>query len=342
MPAVAEFTLAQLADALQLESGGDASVQIRGLAPLSAAAPGQLSFLANSKYRKQLAETAASAVIVHPDEVGQCPVPCLIAENPYLAFARATALFDNAPVQPAGIHPSAVVAESAQLGEGVAVGPNAVVGERVSIGAGSRIGAGTVLGDDVIVGRDCLLHANVSVYYCVTMGDEVTLHSGVVVGADGFGFAPSAEGWVKIHQLGGVRIGSRVEVGANTTIDRGALGDTVIADGVIIDNQVQIAHNVSIGEGTAMAGCSAVAGSATIGRNCLIAGGAGIVGHIEVADGTQVTARAMVTKSITEKGSYSSGTPLMSSSDWRKSAVRFTQLDAMHRRLAEVEKKLAK
>ncbi|KKK52337.1 hypothetical protein LCGC14_3105920, partial [marine sediment metagenome] len=239
-----------------------------------------------------------------------------------------------------GVHPSAVVAASAQIGGGTSIGPNAVLGEDVVIGANSRIGAGVSISDGTVIGDNCRISANVSIYHGVTIGSQVTIHSGAVIGADGFGFAHSEGRWVKIYQLGGVVIGNRVEIGACTTIDRGALEDTVIEDGVILDNHVQIAHNVRIGENTAMAGCSGVSGSTVIGKNCIFAGQSGVVGHVTLCDGVHLTGGTIVTKSLTEPGSYSSGTAFSKSEDWRKNAVRFNQLDDLARRVRQLEKKL--
>ncbi|MBB3045932.1 UDP-3-O-[3-hydroxymyristoyl] glucosamine N-acyltransferase [Litorivivens lipolytica] len=332
------FTLGELAEQLQLECVGDANLEIRGLATLASAGEGELTFLANPKYRRQLADTRASAVILHRDLASETDLPALISDNPYLAFARASALFDDTPYLE-GVHPSAVVASTAQLGEGVSIGANAVVGEHCVIGEGTTLHPGAVLSDHVTLGPRCVIFPNVSIYHRVTIGSDARIHSGAVIGADGFGFAPNQGAWTKIFQLGGVRIGDRVEVGAGTTIDRGALDDTVIGNDVIFDSQVLIAHNVVIGDGCAFAGRAAVAGSTTIGKHCTVGGGAGIIGHLTVADRVHVTACTLVTKSINEPGvSYSSGTPMMPTSDWRRSAVRFAQLDTMNKRIAELEK----
>lgn len=340
MKASSTFTLGELAAKLELDCVGDASLEITGLGTLATAGRRQLSFLANPKYQKQLATTQAAAVIIHRDMAGSTTLPALLSDNPYLSFARATALFDDTPAL-TGIHPSAVIAATAQLGEGVSVGPNVVVGEHCVVGAGTVLHPGAVLSDRVELGANCTIFANVCLYHDVRIGDEARIHSGVVIGADGFGFAPEQGKWTKIFQLGGVSIGDRVEIGAGTTIDRGALDDTVIGNDVILDSQVLIAHNVVIGDGSAFAGRAAVAGSAVIGKHCTIGGGAGIVGHVTVADRVHITACTLVTKSITEVGaSYSSGAPMMLTSDWRKSAVRFSQLETLNKRLAALEKQL--
>ncbi len=263
----------------------------------------------------------------------------LIVDNPYLSYALLTALFDPAPSVAVGVHESAVIDASAELGSDVCIGANVTIGAGVSIASGTQIGSGCQIGDHCQIGENSCLQANVTLYHGVSVGNRVTLHSGCVIGADGFGFAPSADGWVKIHQIGGVVIGDDVEIGACTTVDRGALDDTVIGRGVIIDNQVQIAHNVQIGENTAIAGCTGIAGSTQIGRNCTIAGAVSIVGHLTIADGVHISVNTLVNKSITQAGSYSSGTVASATKVWRRNAVRFGQLDQMAQRLSELEKR---
>lgn len=316
-------------------------VPVAGLATLTAASDSTISFFSNLAYRKQLAETRAAAVILKESAVDDCPVPCLVTDNPYLAYARVSAVFDRAPQAEAGIHASAFVDPSARIAPTASVGPHCVVAAGVSIGDSAVIGAGTVIGEGCVVGERCFLYPRVTVYHGVIFGADVIVHSGAVIGADGFGFAPDFSpeggGWCKIHQLGGVVIGNRVEIGANTCIDRGALDDTVIADGVIIDNLVQIAHNVRIGENTAIAACTGIAGSTEIGRHCTIAGAVGIVGHLKIADRVHITAKSLVTGSISEAGSYSSGTSLSPTTVWRKNAVRFSQLDSLFQRVRTLE-----
>lgn len=336
----ASLTLGEVADHLGLECRGDRARRLTGLANLAAANETQLSFLANPKYKKFLDDTRAGAVIVTADIAEKARFDCLISAQPYLSYARATHLFDTSPRLPAGVDASAVVAASAKIANGVAIGARCVIGEEVDIGANTQIGAGTVIGAGSKIGAQCTLHANVTLYHRVSMGDGSTIHSGAVIGADGFGFAPHAGGWEKIAQLGSVRIGRGVEIGANTTIDRGALEDTVIGDSVIIDNLCQIAHNVQIGEGTAIAGCVGIAGSAIIGAHCMIGGGAGIPGHLTIADGVQIQSFTRITGSIDKPGSYASGTGAMETAVWRKNAVRFGQLDELYRRIVELEKQL--
>lgn len=340
-----QYRLKDIAERLQLPLQGDGDISITGIAPLARASKSELSFFSNPKQKALLSDSGAAAIIVNPEYVGLCPkgVSVIIAEDPYLAFAKATSLFDNSPSVSPGVHPSVVVADSATIAETASIAANVVLGENVVIGEYSRIDANTVVADDCFIGDYCHLHANVSLYHGVKLGNHVTIHSASVIGADGFGFAPTRQAdkaWQKIHQLGGVTIGNHVDIGANTCIDRGALDDTVIADGVIIDNQVQIAHNCIIGKNTAIAGCVGIAGSTVIGENCTLAGGVGVAGHLEIVDGVHVTSMSLVTGSIREAGSYSAGTAMMKTKQWRKSAVLFTQLEKMQRQLKKIEKTL--
>jgi UDP-3-O-[3-hydroxymyristoyl] glucosamine N-acyltransferase len=332
--------LAETIGATLVTSSGakDDLLSVSGIATLELANENQITFLANPSYRKQLATTQAAAVILHPDMQAECPVSALVMNNPYVGFAKLSQLFDNLPAQAVCIHPSATIAATADIATDVSIAANVVIGEYVQIGSGTRIGANSVISDHSIVGERCVLHANVVMYHDVVVGNECILHSGCVLGADGFGFAPDAGQWVKIAQLGGVRIGNQVEIGANTTIDRGALGNTQIGNGVKLDDQIMIAHNVVIGDHCAIAGTSGIAGSTTLGNNCTIAGGVGIVGHIDITDGVHITAMTLVSKSIKEPGVYSSGTAMMPANEWRKSAARFRQLDDMARRLKKLEK----
>lgn len=339
------WTLSQLAKELDLEFRGDPDLEITGLATLSQAEQGQLAFLANTKYASQLEHCQASAIIVADDVAHQCPRAVLIASNPYLAYARASRLFDTAPSAKMGIHASAIIDDSALIGDRVSIGPHCVIAAGAQIADDAVIGPGSVVGAHSVVGARSRLHANVTLYHDVTIGVECIFHSGVVLGADGFGFAPDAQSserkWCKISQLGGVCIGDHVEVGANTTIDRGALDDTVIGNGVILDNQIQIAHNVQIGDFSAIAGCTGIAGSTKIGRNCTIAGDVGIAGHLDICDNVHITMRSDVTRSISKPGSYSSGTAMSTTAQWRKNAARFRQLDAMARTLQKLERQLS-
>ena len=327
------FTLAQLAEKFDLKIMGDADTKIIGVATLATAGKNQIGFLANSLYKKQLSLTKAEALILREADAELTTIPCLIAKDPYVAFAKISALFEIKSLAIPGIHPSAVIDSSAS------VDPTASIGPFVSIGASSRIEANAVIGAGCVIGEHCHVGANSELVARVTLvtrvqiGQRVLIHPGAVLGAEGFGLAMEAGQWLKVPQLGGVIIGDDCEIGANTTIDRGALGDTVLAEDVRLDNQIQIGHNVQIGAHTAIAGAVAVAGSSKIGRYCLIGGAAGIVGHIEICDKVRINAFSLVTHSITEPGEYTSGTPLQESREWRKNAARFKHLDEMARKI---------
>lgn len=335
------FTLGELAEQLGATLRGDAATLVSGLATLQDAAPDQLSFLANAQYRKYLQDSRAAAVLLTPRDAEDYPGAALIVANPYLAYARASHLFETRPDAPAGIHPTALVAADAQVDPSASIGAYVVIEQGARIGAGVVIGAQSCIGARSRIGAGGRLAPRVTLYHDVTIGERVVIQSGAVIGGEGFGFANEQGAWQKIAQIGGVRIGDDVEIGSNTTIDRGALSDTLIGNGVKLDNQIMIAHNVQIGDNTAMAGCVGISGSTKIGRNCMIAGGVGMVGHIEVCDNVFVTGMTMVTRSITEPGSYSSGTAMQNAADWRKSAARIRQLDDMARRLQQLEKSLA-
>lgn len=334
------LTLADIAARLGAELRGDGSHVIRGLHTLAAAGPDQLSFLSNPRYKATLRATRAGAVLLSPEDAADFSGNALLLANPYAGYARLAALFDKTPRLGAGIHPSAVVAPDALVDASAAIGPRAVVGEGVVIGAGTVIEAGAVVQARTRIGRDCRIRANAVVYHDCVIGDRVNIHSGAVIGGDGFGFANDCGRWHKIAQIGRVVIHDDVDIGANTTVDRGALDDTVIHEGVIIDNLVQIAHNVVVGPHTAIAACCGISGSTRIGAYCVLAGGVGLVGHIEIADKVQITGMTMVTKSITTSGSYSSGTAFEPSDQWKKTAVRLRQIDEMARRLRQLEQEL--
>jgi len=325
------FSVAQLADRFGLQWRGDAQASVEGVATLAHAGTTHLSFLANPRYRSQLADTAAGLIVIRAADAEGYGGNVLIAEDPYVAFAKIAALFDSRPPLEPGIHASAVIDPGAQIDPAAQVGPFVSIGARSRVAAGAIIGPGCVIGDDCVVAEGCELVARVTLVKRVRLGRRVLIHPGAVLGADGFGLAMDAGRWIKVPQQGGVQVGEDCEIGANTTIDRGAIEDTVLEDDVRLDNQIQIGHNVRIGAHTAMAGCAAVAGSASIGRYCLIGGAAGILGHLEICDRVMITAMTLVTHSIDQPGEYSSGTPLMSNRDWRKSAARFKQLDALAR-----------
>ncbi len=334
------YRIDELAARFGLAARGDASGLVSGVAPLARAEPGQLAFLANSRYVPDLAGTRAGVVVLRAEHADASPSPVLIAPDPYLAYARIAALFDHEPATAPGVHPTAVVAANAHVDAGASVGPGCVIESGARIEAGAVLGPNCVIGTDCTVGSQSRLGANVTLVTRVTLGKRVLIHAGAVLGADGFGIARDGNHWFKVPQLGGVRIGDDCEIGANTTIDRGALEDTVLEADVRLDNQIQIAHNVRIGAHTAMAGCAAVAGSASIGRDCLIGGGAGVLGHLEIADGVTITAMSLVTHSIRAPGTYSSGAPIEENRAWRRNAARMRQLDAMARRIADLEKRL--
>jgi UDP-3-O-[3-hydroxymyristoyl] glucosamine N-acyltransferase len=334
------FTLAQIANHVEGSVVGDSSYVIEKLGTLEHADAQALSFLANPKYQGQLATTQAGAVLIRDKALSQGLNNAVVVANPYLAFAKLTHLFDNRPKPSVSIHSSASIDETAVLGENVKIAANVVIEEGAVLADNVEVGPNSVIGARVKVGANTRLAANVTLYYDVEIGHNCLLHSGCVIGADGFGFAPSSDGWVKIMQLAAVTIGNKVEIGANTTIDRGALENTKVGNGVIIDNQVQIAHNVIIGDNSAIAGCSAVAGSTQIGQRCTISGGVGIIGHLIIADDVHVTAMSLVSKSIHKAGSYSSGTGLEATDKWRKSAARLRRIDDMAKQIAKLENKL--
>jgi UDP-3-O-[3-hydroxymyristoyl] glucosamine N-acyltransferase len=326
------FRLSALAERFGLERQGD-DVEIRGVAPLQAGAPhpGSLAFLANPAYRKHLATTRVAAVVLHPAESAHCPMPALLSANPYATYARIAALFERVPTRPAGVHASAAIDPTATIDPTAHIGAFVSIGARSVVGAGAVVGAGSVIGEDCVVGPGSELVARVTLVRRVRLGQRVRIHPGAVLGADGFGLAVDAGRWLNVPQLGGVVVGDDCEIGANTTIDRGAIDDTVLEEDVRLDNQIQIGHNVRIGAHTAMAGCVAVAGSTRIGRWCLIGGGAGLVGHLEIADKVTIGAMSLVTHSLDEPGEYASGTPLQPKREWRKNAARFGQLDRLAR-----------
>ncbi|TDK26091.1 UDP-3-O-(3-hydroxymyristoyl)glucosamine N-acyltransferase [Luteimonas aestuarii] len=341
---VTGYTASALAERFGLAVHGDPEVSVRGVATLANAGAVDLAFLANPKYRGQLADCKAGIVVMREADAEGYTGTALLADDPYVAFARIAALFEARPATQPGIHPSAVVDPTASVHPDASIGPYTSIGARTQVAARARIGAGCVLGEDCAVDEGCELVARVTLVRRVRLGKRVLVHPGAVLGADGFGIAlartPGGEPhWIKVPQLGGVRIGDDCEIGANTTIDRGALDDTELEHDVRLDNQIQIGHNVCIGAHTAIAGCAAVAGSTRIGRYCLIGGAAGIVGHIEICDRVTVTAMSLVTGSIREPGEYSSGTPLMDNREWRRNAARFRQLDRLARDVAAHNRK---
>ena len=338
MTNTARHSLSELAQRFGLTLRGDGAQSITGVGTLASATNEQLSFLANAQYRAQLAESHAGAIVLRAENADDWRGNCLIAPDPYVAFAKIAKLYEKLPAAAPGVHASSVVAPTARVAASASIGPLCVVEDNAVIEDGVIVGANCVVGADCVVGAQSRLMARVTLVAKVTLGKRVLIHSGAVLGADGFGVAFERDHWIKVPQLGGVRVGDDSEIGANTTIDRGALEDTVLEEDVRLDNQIQIAHNVHIGAHTAMAGCSAIAGSAKIGRYCLIGGGAGILGHITIADNVRITARAMITQSIKKPGEYSSGMPAQESKIWRRNAVRFRHLDELFRRVQTLEK----
>ncbi len=336
-----QMTLAEVADLVGAELRGDPAVRVSGIATLKSAGEGDISFLSNSRYERYLQETKATAVLVTQELAEQCPVSALVLADPYRGFALLSHQFDPEPRPAAGIHASAVVAEDAEIAPTASIGANAVIAEKARIGANVTVGSGSFVGARSQIGEGSVLAANVSVYHDVHIGARCRISSGAAIGSDGFGYAHAGTHWERIAQIGGVQIGDDVDVGANTCIDRGALDDTVIGNGVKLDNMIQISHNVVIGENTIMAGHSGVAGSTHVGRNCVFGGAAVVSGHLEIGDNIHLTGMAMVTRSLKEPGIYSSGTGVEPNRNWRRNVVRFRQLDDMAQRLKTLEKKLS-
>lgn len=331
------YSLQEISQHLGAQLIGDPDCQIFGIAPLDKAQSGQISFLVSAKYKSYLATTNASAVIVASQDAQECRTNALVMPNPYLGYAKTSALFVRKPQTKIGVHPSTVIGANCQIASNASIGAHCVIGDNVCIGEQTVIGPGSTIGADCSIGANCWFNAGVNLYHQVRIGDRVIIQSGAVLGSDGFGMVNDNGFWHKIEQLGGVVVGNDVEIGANTTIDRGALDDTVIEDGVKIDNQVQVAHNVHIGAHTVIAGCVGIAGSTRIGRHCMIGGAACINGHITISDGVIITATSCVSNSLTVPGIYSSGVPLQLNREWRKNAVRFQYLDEMARRLRKIE-----
>jgi UDP-3-O-[3-hydroxymyristoyl] glucosamine N-acyltransferase len=306
---------------------GDPGLRVSRVAALETADAASVAFLANPRYRRFLQQTKAGVVVLDPKLADACPVNALLAKNPYATYARIAALLYPPPAAPPGRHVTAVVDDSAQIDASASIGPHAVIGARVKIGARSVIGPGCVVMDDVTIGTDTRLTANVTLCAGVFIGDRCLFQPSVVIGGDGFGLAPDQGEWLKVPQVGTVRIGNDVEIGASTTIDRGAIEDTVIGDGVKMDNQIQVGHNVRIGEHTAIAGCVGISGSAVIGKRCMIGGMAGIAGHLTICDDVVLTGKAFVNSSIRKPGYYSSAIPVDETARFRKNAARFHHLD---------------
>ncbi len=332
-------TLAELAEIVEAEVKGDPKYIVDGVATLKAADSKSISFLTNSLYRKYLLHTKAGAVILSKDFLPDCPGNALLTENPHAAYAKIASLCLADQARAAQrLAASSIIAESAEIADTAVIKDNVVIGENVKIGADTVIEAGTVIADNVVIGENCHIYPNVTLYHSVVLGNRVIVHASTVIGSDGFGFAHDNGSWINVPQLGRVRIADDVDIGAHTTIDRGAIEDTVIEQGVKIDNQVQIGHNVIIGAHTVIAGCAAFSGSCKIGRYCLIGGGATFAGHITVCDSAQIAGMTTVTRSIDNPGTYSSGTGMLPASQWRKSVVHFRKLDKLVKRVKTLER----
>jgi UDP-3-O-[3-hydroxymyristoyl] glucosamine N-acyltransferase len=334
------IVLAELAVRYGCELHGDPDLEVVSVATLAEAQAGAIAFLANPGYKKFLADTQATAVILNKAAAEDCKVACLVTDNPYAVYAGIAAELHPQPALVPGIHPQAVVGEGTRVPDSCEISAGVVIGRDVRLGERVYIGPNCVIGDGSLLGSDTRLIANVSIYHDVHLGERCMVHAGTVIGSDGFGIAQSAQGWLKVPQLGGVRIGDDVEIGATCTIDRGAIDDTEIAAGVKLDNQVHIAHNVVIGEHTAIAGQCGISGSSRIGARCVMGGQVAISGHLVIADDVFLMGRSIVTKSIANSGTYSSVLSVEEAGKWRKLAARFKRLESMAARLKLLERKM--
>lgn len=338
---MAEYTLAQLAQRFDCRLLGDGETRIVGVCSLSPGRQGHIAFLASASHRRSLGQTQAGAVVLQEADAASSPVPALISPNPHLVFAHLATLFSPPDAIVPGIHPTAVVDPAARIHPKAAIGPHCVIEAGAEVEEAAVIGPHCVIAANARIGEQSRLVARVYVGKAVTMGRCCVMHPGVVIGADGFGFAQDGERWIKVPQLGSVRIGNDVEIGANTTVDRGALDDTVLEDGVKLDNQIQIGHNVRIGAHTAIAACTGISGSTVIGRRCMIGGGVGMNGHLQIADGVVITGMTMVTHSLHSPGVYSSGLPVDDNRRWQRNVARVRHLDEMAGRLRRLERRMS-
>jgi UDP-3-O-[3-hydroxymyristoyl] glucosamine N-acyltransferase len=336
------YTLREIAERFGGEIVGDAEVRVRRVGTLESAGAETLAFLANERYLRQLETTRAAAVIVDPGARAATGLPRIVCENPHVYYARVARLFHPARAARPGIDPHAAVHAQAHVDPSAEIGPCAVVGAGARIGAGTIVGAAAYVGEGALIGRDVHLHARVTICESCVIGDRVEIHPGAVIGADGFGLAFDEGRWIKIPQTGRVVIGDDVEIGANTTVDRGAIDDTIIEEGVKLDNLIQIGHNVRIGAHTAIAACTGIAGSTHIGRYCRIAGGVGIIGHLRIADHVEITAGTGISKSIEAPGVYSGAYPFGTNREWRKNAAQLRHLAELVRRVRELEARINK
>jgi len=334
------YRLGELATLAGAQLRGDGDLLIERVDTLEQADTSAICFVTSPKYLDSLRGTRAGAVILHHRFLADCPVSALVSDNPHLIYARVAGLLNPLPEILGGVHPTAVVAESAIIDRTAWVGPHAVVEEGARIGPNVFIGAGSVIGAGVVIEEESRLVARVVLCAGVHIGKRALIHPGAVVGSDGFGFARDGERWVRVPQLGTVVVGDDVEIGANTTVDRGALMDTLIRSGAKLDNQIQIAHNVEIGENSALAACVGIAGSTKVGRNCTLGGGVGLAGHLEFADGVHFTGQSLVTRSFKQAGQYSGNLPAVPTSEWRRSVARIRNLDETIQRLKELEQRV--
>lgn len=334
-------SLKQLADLTGSKAIGNEQLTINNVATLQNATQGEISFVSNPKYIKLLESTNASAVILPPKLAIDFEGNALVNDDPYLTFAKVVNIFHKPASPQAYIHSSAIIADDASIGENVNIAANVVINSGVSIGSNSIIGAGSVINENSSIGSSALIYPNVTIYADIQIGINAIIHSGTVIGSDGFGFAPQQDkSWYKILQIGNVIIGDDVEIGANTTIDRAALGSTIIGNGVKLDNQIQIAHNVQIGDLTIIAGAVGIAGSTIVGERCQIGGTVAISGHLTIADDVIITGRSMVINSIKKSGVYSSGIAADENRKWRRNAARFRHLDEMAKKIKQIEREL--
>ena len=333
-----QYTLSELAEHVGAQIQGDASIQLSGVGTLAGADAHQISFLTNTKYKPQLASTRAGAVILHEKMREDSPVPALVVSNPHAAFALIAQLFDTTPAVATGIADTAVIATSAKVGANVALGHHVIIEDDAIIEDDVVIGANTVIGKGAKIGKGSVINPNVTIYHEVKIGARVTVHSQTVIGASGFGYANDKGRWIPIPQTGSVQIGDDSQIGASSSIDRGAMEDTIIGKNVIIDNQVQVGHNCIIDDHSCICGATGIAGSVHIGKHVIIGGGVGINGHIQICDNVQVTGYTMIVQDITEPGVYSSGQPAMKNRDWRRTTVRLNQIGSLYDRVKSLEK----
>lgn len=336
-----QYTLTELTQGLEVTIKGDPHCLVTGVSPIHEAKAGHLSFLTNSLYRKYLRTTEAAAVVLSEADAAECGVNAIISRNPYFTYAKIAAYFDHQPIHVSGIHPTAVIGEHCHIDPTASIAAHVVMGAHVNIAANVVIGAGCYIGDGVSIAEGSQLDANVTIYYHVKIGKRAHIASGVVIGSDGFGFANQKGVWHKVPQMGSVQIGDDVDIGTNTCIDRGAIEDTIIENGVKLDNLIQIGHNVRIGENTIVAGCSGFAGSTIIGKNCMFGGRSSTVGHITICDNVVVTGATVVTKSIHQPGMYSSGVMgVVTNDEFRKNNARFHRLENLIDRVKTLESSL--